>query len=422
MSHLPYESPAAEYRPALHVAAVATLCLTFPLIFLGGLVTSHGAGMSVPDWPNSYGYNMFLFPPNRWVGGIFYEHTHRLLGTVVGFSAIILASVAWGPGRTAIARRVIVCTVAAIELANAAGTGAMILFPDRFHLTAASRSTSAILPHGVVTAIGFALVAIVVWASRQPEPRRWVRWLAAAVLIAVCIQGVIGGLRVDLINLPLAMVHGCFAQATFCLMVITAAVTGRAWRRLPAQATAPAGRVTIAAYMTVAVILAQLIVAAVMRHLGAGLAIPDLPLAYGHYLPPMNAAQLAIANHTRIWDLGLPKVTLGQVWLHFAHRVGAVIVSTAVIGLVSLILVRHRRRRSLVNPALALAVLLVTQVTLGVFTVLKRKPADIASSHVACGALVLATAVLIAVRASRLYVLRSRVPSPDVTAGERVAV
>ena len=64
--------------------AILTAAATFPLIFMGGLVTSHHAGMSVPDWPNSYGYNMFLFPPSKWVGGIFYEHTHRLMGTVVG--------------------------------------------------------------------------------------------------------------------------------------------------------------------------------------------------------------------------------------------------------------------------------------------------------------------------------------------------
>ncbi len=417
MSH-----PSAEHRSALHVSAVVTLCFTFPLIFLGGLVTSHGAGMSVPDWPNSYGYNMFLFPPSRWVGGIFYEHTHRLLGTVVGFSAIILASIAWGPGRTSIGRKIILWAIVVIELANGAGTAAMILFPDRFHLSQASRSISAILPHGVVTAIGFALVALVVWVCRQPEPRRWVRWLAATVLIAVCVQGVIGGMRVDLINLPLAMVHGCFAQATFCLMVVTAAVTGRAWRKLPAEAVVPTGRLYALACLMVAVVLAQLIVAAVMRHLGAGLAIPDLPLAYGHPLPPMNAAQLEAANHARVWNLGLPRVSLGQVWLHFAHRMGAVVVSLVTIALVSAVLTTHRHQRSLVNPAIALLVLLVTQVTLGVFTVLERKPADVASSHVACGALVLGTAVLIAVRASRLYVLRSRGPAQDVTAGELVAV
>src|SRR3954464_8165261 len=79
----------------LHRIALFTAAATFPLIFMGGLVTSHGAGMSVPDWPNSYGYNMFMFPPSKWVGGIFYEHTHRLMATVVGMLSIVLAIAAW---------------------------------------------------------------------------------------------------------------------------------------------------------------------------------------------------------------------------------------------------------------------------------------------------------------------------------------
>ena len=68
---------------------------------MGGLVTSHQAGMSVPDWPNSYGYNMFLFPPRLWIGGILYEHTHRLMGSVVGLLSILLAIVAWKTERRA---------------------------------------------------------------------------------------------------------------------------------------------------------------------------------------------------------------------------------------------------------------------------------------------------------------------------------
>src|SRR5258705_7590290 len=84
-----------HYNRSLHVIAVLTAAATFPLIFMGGLVTSHQAGMSVPDWPNSYGYNMFLFPPRLWIGGILYEHTHRLMGTVVGALSIVLAIVAW---------------------------------------------------------------------------------------------------------------------------------------------------------------------------------------------------------------------------------------------------------------------------------------------------------------------------------------
>src|SRR5271165_5209955 len=64
------------------------------LLCSGGLVTSHGAGMAVPDWPNSFGYNMFLFPGSRWVGGVFFEHTHRLIASGVGLLTIALCILA----------------------------------------------------------------------------------------------------------------------------------------------------------------------------------------------------------------------------------------------------------------------------------------------------------------------------------------
>src|SRR5438067_13846890 len=124
------------YNPALHRFALLTAAATFPLIFMGGLVTSHQAGLSVPDWPNSYGYNMFLFPPRLWIGGILYEHTHRLMGTVVGMLSIALAIVAW-----------------------------------------------------------------------KTVQRRWVRWLATSALAAVIFQRVLGGLRLVLVKLDLAIVH-----------------------------------------------------------------------------------------------------------------------------------------------------------------------------------------------------------------------
>jgi heme a synthase len=79
----------------LHRFAVLTAIATFLLLGAGGLVTSHNAGMSVPDWPNSYGYNMFLFPPSKWIGGIFYEHTHRLWASAVGLMTTILAVWLW---------------------------------------------------------------------------------------------------------------------------------------------------------------------------------------------------------------------------------------------------------------------------------------------------------------------------------------
>src|SRR5687767_1761706 len=213
------------YVRSLHVLALLTAAATFPLIFMGGLVTSHGAGMSVPDWPNSYGYNMFTFPPSQWIGGIFYEHTHRLMGTIVGMLSI----------------------------------------------------------------------ALTIWAWRT-EPRRWVRWLATGVLGAVVFQGVLGGLRVVMVELDLAIVHACFAQAFFCLAALTAVVTSQWWIEAPDRATsenvAATRRLFTFSAIAVGLIYLQLIVGAVMRHYEAGLAIPDFPTSYGGVLPATSADQL----------------------------------------------------------------------------------------------------------------------------------
>ena len=383
----------STYNPALHRLALATTVATFPLIFMGGLVTSHGAGMSVPDWPNSYGYNMFTFPPSQWIGGIFYEHTHRLMGTIVGMLSI----------------------------------------------------------------------ALMIWAWRT-EPRRWVRWLATGVLAAVVFQGVLGGLRVVMVELDLAIVHACFAQAFFCLAALTAVVTSRWWieapDRAPCENVTATRRLFTFSAIAVALIYLQLIVGAVMRHYEAGLAIPDFPTSYGAVLPPTSETQLAEANGHRAYTLNLPPVTLAQVWLHFAHRMGAILVSAAVIAAVTLAL-RQRRRtrwepivgaflaafagfvglgaadavgstrgwiagipvlsmavvaffvcraflrrmresRPLLAPAVLAAALLLVQLILGILTVLLRKPADVASAHVAVGALTLATTFVLAVRAWRL--------------------
>jgi cytochrome c oxidase assembly protein subunit 15 len=381
------------YNPALHRIALLTAAATFPLIFMGGLVTSHGAGMSVPDWPNSYGYNMFTFPIAMWQGGIFYEHTHRLMGTVVGMLSIALTIWAW-----------------------------------------------------------------------TTEPRRWVRWLATGVLGAVIFQGVLGGLRVVMVELDLAIVHACFAQAFFCLAALTAVVTSRWWieapDRAPCENVAATRRLFAFSAIAVGLIYLQLIVGAVMRHYEAGLAIPDFPTSYGGVLPPTSAAQLAKANGHRTYDMHLPPVTMAQVWLHFAHRLGAILVSAAVVTAVTLAL-RQRRRtrwepivgaflaafagfvglgaadavgstrgwiagipvlsmavvaffvcraflrrmresRPLLAPAVLVAAMLLVQVILGILTVLLRKPADVASAHVAVGALTLVTMFALAVRAWRL--------------------
>src|SRR6476659_5615623 len=88
-------TPAAETNPFLYRFAWFTAAATVLLICSGGMVTSKGVGLAVPDWPTTFGYNMFFFPASKWIGGIFFEHTHRLIASTVGFLTIILAMWLW---------------------------------------------------------------------------------------------------------------------------------------------------------------------------------------------------------------------------------------------------------------------------------------------------------------------------------------
>ncbi len=330
--------------------SLLTTLATFPLIFMGGLVTSHHAGLSVPDWPNSFGYNMFLYPPSHWVEGIFYEHTHRLMGTVVGFLSLLLAIWAW---RAQIHRAI------------------RFIYPE--------------------------------WLADWHPPTERHRYVALAVLAAVIFQGVLGGLRVVLVKLDLAIVHACVAQAFFCLAAYTTLIHSRFWQNLPDLSKSPTGqRLSKLGIVTVVAIYCQLIVGATLRHYDAGLAIPDLPLAYGKVLPPTTPEALHDINTFRASRLHLDPVTLTQIWLHFAHRIGALIVTALALILAHLTFYR-RDSRHLALPAAMLALLILAQLTLGVLTVLLRKPADVASLHVATGALVLMTCFILACGLIRVY-------------------
>jgi cytochrome c oxidase assembly protein subunit 15 len=419
-----------RYHPAVHWLAVLTAVATFPLIFMGGLVTSHQAGMSVPDWPNSYGYNMFLFPPSKWVGGIFYEHSHRLMGTVVGFLALLLAAVACGPGRTLKGRRWIVGLVVGFSVLNFLGTAAMVAKPAWFHLPPSAQSPGKIIPQGVVGQIEILLCGVVGFFARRPEHRPWVQKLTIICLAAVCLQGLLGGLRVDLVNLPLAIIHGCFAQAFFCFTSLIIVVTSKFWINTPpAIPSTQSRRLVWSAIIVVLVIYLQLIVGAIMRHEKAGLAVADFPLIYGKLLPPTSSQELFTINVHRAtvdgWNydpqLNTP-VTLWQIWLHSLHRYGAVCVTIAVLILVG----KSIRRPSLRWLALTLIFLLATQITLGALVVILRKPADLTSAHVAVGALTLMTAFVLTVRSWRLYMPRHESQSQHgfdvVPIGVRMAI
>src|ERR1700746_401100 len=187
-------SAGSEKARGLHRFAMLTACATFFLIFVGGLVTSTGSALAVPDWPLAFGK---LIP--AWEGGIRFEFGHRL----------------------------------------AAGT------------------------------VGILTLALMAWAWRA-EPRRWVRQLVAIAFGLIMVQAILGGITV-LLELPLAIAvaHAATAQALFCLMVSIAIFTNPRWEATSRIDDRPSRvPLTTLAAATTIVIYAQILVGALMRHMG----------------------------------------------------------------------------------------------------------------------------------------------------------
>jgi heme a synthase len=114
----------------LHRFAWFTSIATLLLICSGGMVTSKGVGLAVPDWPTTFGYNMFLFPVSRWVGGIFFEHTHRLIASTVGFLTIILAIWIWRADERRWLRNLGIAALGAVILQGVLGGLRVTLLKD----------------------------------------------------------------------------------------------------------------------------------------------------------------------------------------------------------------------------------------------------------------------------------------------------
>jgi heme a synthase len=310
-------------RVAVHWWAVLTAILTFVLLCSGGFVTSYGAGMAVPDWPNSFGYNMFLFPISRWGGGIFYEHTHRLIASGIGLMTVILSITLW-------------------------------------------------------------LV----------EPRRWVKVFAVAALIAVCVQGILGGLRVVLIKDEIGVFHALLAQSFFVAISILAIVTSRSFAEKRWADYEPHPSLRWWALAATALIFGQLGIGATMRHEHIGLSIPDFPLAYGNWLPDTSSVAIEQINAQRIAD-GEMKTNAVQIWIQMAHRMLALLIALAV----GLFAWKARRSARVIQLWSWLWIAMIAlQIGLGAWTIWSDKAADVATAHMALGALSLLVGALLAFR------------------------
>ena len=372
------------------------LC-TLLLISMGGLVTSKGVGLAVPDWPTSFGYNMFLLPASQWIGkfGIFEEHSHRLIASVVGLITAILAGWLWVRERTGQTR-----TITLIGIVISLG-----LMGVR---TEAMFYAMAIVASIVAACSVFQII-------KQPDALRWWGLLAYSMVI---IQGVLGGLRVTQLNDQIGIFHGTLAQVFLLVLATLALFNSRWWKQTPTaeKESKRAPRVVRSHFFYASILIfLQLVIGATMRHQHAGLPVWDFPAAHGQIWPKTSDAHVATYNDNR---LALQKRlhTLGQtgdsqnhptvflhtgkditakhIHLHMSHRVLAILILLIVIGAT---VVTHRRLgagHALSKLSLCWAGLILAQATLGALTVLKYKPADIATLHVVCGALALLTGVM----------------------------
>ncbi len=284
----------------IHRLALLTSASTVVLIFVGGLVTHTGSALAVPDWPTTFGYSMFLYPWSKMVGGIFYEHSHRLIGCMVGLLTLTLALLLW-----------------------------------------------------------------------LKEPRRSVRRLGAVALAAVVVQGLLGGLRVILPSAggQLAVIHGSLAQAFFALTVTLALLTSSGWDQRPQKVMgADSGAMKRLCVLTTGFVYLQVVLGAVLTHAGS-------------LLQP--------------------------------HLLFAVLVTIHVLLLAVRILRHHSDQPKLVRPVTILFGLLVVQLLLGVGSYVARFTSfdiphapliglALPTTHRVTGALMLASSIVLTLRAYRL--------------------
>jgi cytochrome c oxidase assembly protein subunit 15 len=292
-----------------------TTALTWPLLLVGGSVTVYRVGMAVPDWPTTFGMNMFLYNFLNSPFGVQLEHTHRLVGAAVGFLCIAVAA-------------------------------------------------------------GF------LWRER----RGWLKALAVVALVAVIGQGVLGGFRVRWNSRDLAFFHGCTAEAFFALMVAFCVFAGRGWVA-PVAPAADGQRLRRKTLTVAAMVFAQIVLGAWVRHYGDGRGV----LVHGLF-------------------------------------------ATTVLGHVLGVGIRVRRVRgdvpALVPAARALVGLAVAQLAIGLLATLLLWPFDgvartvwpsqaaVRVLHQGLGALLLAASIVLALRARRGL---AAIPAPSPSDTDRAA-
>ena len=320
------------YSPWRHGYTVFMAVSILALICSGGLVTSNDAGLAVPDWPTSYGYNMFAFPVSRWLapGGIRLEHSHRLIATGEGMLSIVLAAWFWLKEPRRWVRNLAYLTLFAVILQGMFGGLRVVLRADWIGV-----------PHALLAQAFFALVASVALTQS-----RWWQRLGEGEKSEVLAERL------------------------------------RPLRRHVA--------------VVVVLIFVQLGLGAAMRHAHAGLSILDFPKAYGHWWPHVHKADLSALNVERTEVLHMPATTLGLIHLQMGHRMMAGVIFLGVLGAAVLVWRRRALLPAGLRwLGLGWPLALVAQITLGMYVIWTQKAADVATAHVAVGATSLVWGVIL---------------------------
>ena len=260
------------YRPWLHRLAVLTAVTTFLLICMGGLVTSTDSGLAVPDWPTTFGYNMFLYPLSKTVSGFLFSVDPSLQADLDKHSLSAELRKALEKNEISVPENVIISTEvrdSRWKLTDKAN--------ERTYTLIKSGERLDVYVHGVLyehshrligSIVGFLTIALMVsiWVK---DARKWMKWLGVIALVAVIAQGVMGGLRVTNLSRVLAIIHACFAQAFFALTACLALFTSHSWLQTSVKIeTTDAARLRRLSLITLGLIYIQFIFGAVLRHTG----------------------------------------------------------------------------------------------------------------------------------------------------------
>ncbi len=299
-----------EYKPWLFLLCVFSLCWITLLLYAGGFTTTIRAGMAFLDWPLSNG----SLNPENWTQqtDMLAEHSHRLLGQIIGMLSLALLYLMW-----------------------------------------------------------------------LRESRTWMRTLSRILVLVVILQGLLGGSRVvfdelnlqtdhNLIAQSFAVIHACGAMIVLGVLVALTLGSSRIWieSRVNLNKTVP-DSIRSWGIASTLVIFLQILVGAIMRHAEAGLAIAKFPLAQPGSIFPAY------------WNF--------DVGIHFAHRVGAVIVTVVLLVYLSKLWANANTRKALAAGILTVLGLLFVQVWLGAQTIWTVRNVHVTTIHHLAGAFLLAS-------------------------------